>query len=341
MRFKTLAIMVMLSIMLTAIPMTVGTVTSLTSFQGNYDARALYIWEDTDPETQWGIERIFDGVYDGYVPTTDVDIAILDTGIDTDHPDLVANIVWTYSAVESLTIEDKNGHGSHCAGIAGAEQNGFGVVGVYSNVEIYAIRVLNNGGVGSWADITAGIYAACGGPDGIEGTEDDADIISMSLGGSGDDQGLHDAIIHAYNMGIVIVASAGNGGDGDPTTEEISYPAAYPEVIAVGATNTDDLVASFSNTGSYIEVAAPGVRVYSTYKFGRYQTLSGTSMACPHVAGLVALIIAVHGKMPVGDFNDRCPNTIRGFLHRTSLDLGPSGWDPAYGYGLIQAGQLI
>ncbi len=341
MRSKTLALMVMLSIVLTAVPITTGMVTSLSSSLGGYDASALYIWEDDDPETQWGVERIFDGVYDGYIPTANVDLAILDTGIDTDHPDLVANIAWTYSAIDQLTVEDKNGHGSHCAGIAGAERNGFGVVGVYSNVDIYAIRVLNNGGVGQWTDIADGIYAACRGPDGIEGTDDDADVISMSLGGSGDDDSLHEAITHAYNMGIVIVASAGNGGDGDPTTEEISYPAAYPEVIAVGASNTDDSIVSFSNTGSYIEVAAPGVRIYSTYKFGTYNTLSGTSMACPHVAGLIALIIAIHGKMPVGDFDDRCPNTIRGYLHRTALDLGPNGWDPAYGYGLVQAGQLI
>ena len=341
MRIKSFALLVMFSLILTAVPITTNAVAALQGSIDGYDASAMYIWEDDDLETQWGIERIFDGDYDGYVPTGNVDVAILDTGIDLDHPDLVANIVWGYSCVDDWTVDDINGHGSHCAGVIGADYNGFGVVGVYSNVDLYGIRVLNNGGVGTWEDITEGVYVACRGPDGIEGTDDDADVISMSLGGGGDDPLLHEAITHAYNMGIVVVASAGNGGDGDPLTEEISYPASYPEVIAVGATNSDDSVTSFSNTGSYIEVVAPGYRVYSTWKFGKYRSMSGTSMSCPHVAGLVAMIIALHGKMPVGDFKDKGMNTIRGFLHHTSLDMGVEGWDPAYGYGLIQAGQLI
>jgi subtilisin family serine protease len=112
-------------------------------------------------------------------------------------------------------------------------------------------------------------------------------------------------------------------------------------VIAVGATNHDDLITSFSNTGSYLEVAAPGYRVYSTWKYGKYRSMSGTSMSCPHVAGLVALIIAEYGKLPVGDFNDKGMNTIRGILHHTALDLGTEGWDPAFGYGLAMASWLF
>ncbi len=295
-----------------------------------------YPWQDNDPETPWGIERVFNGNYDGDQPTTKVQVAILDTGIDLDHPDLVSNIKWTVDATGGRSADDKNGHGTHVAGTIGAVRDGNGVVGMYANVEIYAIKVLGNGGRGDWSDLVTGIYLACQGPDGIEGTADDADVISMSLGASSAPTEVHDAIIHAYNMGIVLVAAAGNEGDGDPSTEEISYPAAYAEVIAVGATNKDDAVASFSNTGSYVEVTAPGVGIYSTYKGGGYDTLSGTSMACPHVAGLVALIIAINGKMPVGTFDDTGTNTIRGYLHSTALDLGPSGWDPAYGYGLIQ-----
>ena len=295
-----------------------------------------YPWQDDDPETPWGIERVFNGNYDGDQYTTAVQVAILDTGIDLDHPDLAPNIAWWADATGGAGVEDRNGHGTHCAGTIGAIRDQNGVVGMYANVQIYAIKVLGNGGSGDWSDLVTGIYLACQGPDGIEGTEDDADVISMSLGGSSAPEEVHDAIIHAYNLGIVIVAAAGNDGDGDPSTEEISYPAAYPEVIAVGATDKDDSVASFSNTGSYVELTAPGVDIYSTYKNGGYDTLSGTSMACPHVAGLVALIIAINGKMPVGSFDDTGTDTIRGYLHSTALDLGPSGWDPAYGYGLIQ-----
>lgn len=306
------------------------------SWLGGGDDTTTYPWQDDDPETPWGIERVFNGNYDGDQPTTSVQVAILDTGIDLDHPDLAPNIAWAVDATGGGNPNDVNGHGTHVAGTIGAIRDNAGVVGMYANVDIYAIKVLGNGGRGDWGDLATGIYLACAGPDGIEGNADDADVISMSLGGSSATQEVHDAIIHAYNMGIVIVAAAGNEGDGDPSTEEISYPAAYPEVIAVGATDKDDSVASFSNTGSYLEVAAPGVSIYSTYKSGGYDTLSGTSMACPHVSGLVALIIALNGKMPVGTFDDTGTDTIRGYLHSTALDLGPSGWDPAYGYGLIQ-----
>ena len=296
-----------------------------------------YAWQDDDPETPWGIERVFNGNYYGDSVNEKVQVAILDTGIDLDHPDLQANIKWAVDTT-GQGINDVQGHGTHVAGTIGAVRDNSGVVGMYANVEIYAIKVLGNGGSGSWDDLITGIDLAMRGPDGIKGTADDADVISMSLGASSDPgQAVHDKIIEAYNAGIVLVAAAGNEGDGDPSTEEISYPAAYPEVISVGAIDKDDNVASFSNTGFHVEVVAPGVDIYSTYKNGGYDTLSGTSMATPHVSGLIALFIAMNGKLPVGTFDDTGTNTIRGWLHSTALDLGPSGWDPAYGYGLIQA----
>ncbi len=295
-----------------------------------------YEWQDDDPETPWGIERVFNGNYDGDQYTTPVQVAILDSGIDLDHPDLEPNIAWAVDATGKGDPDDKNGHGTHVAGTIGAIRDNAGVVGMYAYVEIYALKVLGAGGRGDWNDFITAIYLSCEGPDGVEGTEDDADVISMSLGASSAPAEVHDAIKHAYNLGIVLVAAAGNEGDGDPSTEEISYPAYYEEVIAVGATDKDDAIASWSNTGSYLELAAPGVSIYSTYKGGGYDTLSGTSMACPHVSGLVALIIAINGKMPVGTFDDTDDSTMRGYLHTTALDLGPSGWDPAYGWGLIQ-----
>ena len=306
------------------------------SWIGGGDDDTTYSWEDDDPETPWGIERVFNGNYDGDQYTADVDVAILDTGIDLDHPDLEPNIAWAADATGGGSADDKNGHGTHVAGTIGAIRDNNGVVGMYANVDLYGIKVLGASGRGDWDDLIIGIYLACEGPDGVEGNEDDAEVISMSLGASSAPEEVHDAIIYAYDLGIVIVAAAGNSGDGDPSTEEISYPAAYAEVIAVGATDKDDSIASFSNTGSYLELAAPGVSIYSTYKGGGYDTLSGTSMACPHVSGLVALIIAINGKMAVGTFDDTDDSTMRGYLHTTALDLGPEGWDPAYGYGLIQ-----
>ncbi len=297
-----------------------------------------YPWQDSDPETPWGIERVFNGNYYGDQYTTAVQVAILDTGIDLDHPDLQANIKWAVDATGRGSPDDKNGHGTHVAGTIGAVRNNDGVVGMYANVEIYAIKVLGNGGSGDWSWFIQGLEYAMQGPDGIKGTADDADVISMSLGASSDPGvDVHNKIIEAYNMGIVLVAAAGNEGDGDGTTDEYSWPAAYDEVISVGATQQDDTITSFSNSGPHVEVVAPGYQIYSTYRNGGYDTLSGTSMATPHVSGLIALFIAINGKLPVGTFSDMDATTIRGWLHSNALDLGTTGWDPVFGYGLIQA----
>jgi len=289
-----------------------------------------YDWQDDDPETPWGIERVFNGAYYGDQYTTAVQVAILDSGIDLDHPDLMTNIAWAVDATGGGDPDDKNGHGTHVAGTIGAIRDNNGVVGMYANVQIYAIKVLGASGRGDWDDLITGIHLAMEGPDGVVGTEDDADVISMSLGASGDPgEDVHNAIIDAYNSGITIVAAAGNEGDGDGTTDEYSWPAAYDEVIAVGATDKDDTIASFSNSGPFLDFAAPGVSIYSTYKNGGYDTLSGTSMACPHVSGLVALYLAMGGQ--------RDPATVKDWLINNALDLGEPGWDPEFGYGLIQA----
>ncbi len=301
-----------------------------------------YAWQDDDPETPWGIERTFDGNFDGDAYTGSVQVAVVDTGIDLDHPDLAANIAWAVDMTGKTGGDDDNGHGTHVAGTIAAVRDSNGVVGMAPNIQLYAVKVLDRRGSGSWQDVMNGIYAAVKGPDGIVDTADDADVISMSLGASSDPgQEFHDAIIYAYNHGVVLVAAAGNEGDGDGSTTELSYPAAYDEVIAVGATDKDDSIASFSNSGYFVEVSAPGVNIYSTYKDGSYDTLSGTSMATPHVSGLVALIILANGKMPIGTFDDTSTTTIRGLLHNGALDLGTSGWDSEFGYGLIMVHSTI
>ncbi|WP_010480227.1 S8 family serine peptidase [Thermococcus zilligii] len=231
-------------------------------------------------------------------------------------------------------------------GTIAALNNNIGVVGVAPGVQIYSIRVLDARGSGSYSGIAIGIEQAILGPDGIadrdgdgiiagDPDDDAAEVISMSLGGSADDSYLHDMIIQAYRAGVVIVAASGNEGASSP-----SYPAAYPEVIAVGATDSSDRVASWSNRGP--EVSAPGVNILSTYPDDSYKTLSGTSMATPHVSGVVALIQAAHYKkygtvLPVGTFEDMSRNTVRGILHTTADDRGPAGWDADYGYGIVRA----
>ncbi len=294
------------------------------------DGGTTYPWQDDDPETPWGIERVFNGLYYGDQYTTAVQVAILDTGIDLDHPDLRPNIKWAVDATGGNNPDDKNGHGTHVAGTIGAIRDNNGVVGVYANVEIYAIKVLGNGGMGSWDDLIYGLDLAMKGPDGVVGTADDADVVSMSLGASSDPgEAVHNKIKELYSAGITLVAAAGNDGDGDPSTTEMGYPAAYPEVIAVASTTKDDGLSSFSNSGSYIDFAAPGSSIYSTYKNGGYDTLSGTSMACPHVSGMVALYLAMGGT--------RDPASAYDWLKSNALDLGDAGFDNGYGWGLIQA----
>ncbi|RLF75793.1 peptidase S8, partial [Thermococci archaeon] len=213
-------------------------------------------------------------------------------------------------------------------------------------VEIYAVRVLDASGRGSYSDIILGIEQALLGPDGVldsdgdgiivgDPEDDAAEVISMSLGGSSDVQSFHDAITEAYTYGVVIVAASGNDGASSP-----SYPAAYPEVIAIGATDINDQVPWWSNRG--VEVSAPGVDILSTYPDDTYETLSGTSMATPHVSGVVALIQAAYYNkyghiLPVGTFDDLTTSTVRGILHVTADDLNSDGWDAYYGYGIVRA----
>ncbi len=329
-----------------------------------FDAQAqLYrgppwlVTEPTQPSqtVPWGIERVkapetwnvTTGASNGVI-----EVAILDTGVDWDHPDLKDNIAWGVSTIggevstDAADWYDGNGHGTHVAGTIAALNNDIGVVGVAPGVEIYAIKVLNDRGSGAYTDIAIGIEQALLGPDGVldkdndgiivgDPDDDAAEVISMSLGGPSDDDYLHEMITKAYNYGVVIVAASGNEGEDQP-----SYPAIYPEVIAVGATDSDDNIASFSNRQP--EVSAPGVDILSTYPDDTYKTLSGTSMATPHVSGVVALIQAAYynkyGKvLPVGTFNDTKTDTVRGILHVTADDLGDPGWDIYYGYGIVRA----
>lgn len=301
-----------------------------------------------DAEQVWplGVTGFVDVNGDG---DGEIEVAIMDTGVDADHPDLTGNIVWGVAVQNgriSSNYDDKNGHGTHVTGTVAAVDNGIGVVGVAHSVEIYAVKVLGNSGRGSWSDLIIGIDLAVKGPDGVIDSDgdgivagdpdDDApEVISMSLGGSSAPQELHDIIKAAYNLGIVLVAAAGNEGAPNP-----GYPAAYPEVIAVGAIDSSGAVPSWSNRNP--EVAAPGVDILSTYPGGGYETLSGTSMATPHVSATVALIQAARlasglPLLPPGTETDTTTDTVRGILHVTAVDMGAAGYDELYGYGVINA----
>jgi subtilisin len=266
--------------------------------------------------TPWGVARIC--APDSWIRSTGegVKVAVLDTGIDYNHPDLKNNVKGGVSfVIGARSYKDDNGHGTHCAGIIAAENNGIGVVGVAPGASLYAVKVLSKTGSGTTSNVIKGIDWA---------VNNGMQVISMSLGG-GDSQALHDACDYAYSKGIVLVAAAGNDYGGS-----IIYPAGYDSVIAVTATDSSDGIASFSNVGSAAELAAPGVSILSTYKDSGYATLSGTSMATPHVAGTAALLFA----MGISD-----PAEVRAQLDNTVNDLGVEGRDYYYGYGLVNASE--
>ena len=275
--------------------------------------------DETPPDQtiEWGIDAInADDVWENY-SGAGVRIAIVDTGIDLSHQDLIVQdgINFVRSA---KTYNDDNGHGTHVAGIVAALNNEIGVVGVAPDSEIYAVKVLNKRGIGYLSDVVLGIEWSI---------NNNMDIINMSLSSNSPSPALESILDIANTNGIITVAAAGNDAS------EINYPAAYENTICVGAIDIDSNIAYFSSFGSQMDVAAPGVNVFSTYKKNTYKSLSGTSMSAPHITGLAALYLQNNSS---GNLN-----TFRDFLIDSSTDLSPEGWDVYSGYGLPDANALI
>ena len=245
-----------------------------------------------------------------------VTVAVVDTGVDLDHPDLISNLWVNQGEIAGNGIDDDGngyvddisgwdfvsddgrpddgqGHGTHVAGTIAAGANGFGATGVAPDATIMPVRVLGNDGSGTSFDVAAGIrYAA----------ENGADIINLSLGG-GYSSSIRAAIEYAGQLGSIVIAAAGNSGASIPGYPAI-FSASMNHVLSVGAHNSSERIASFSNgvgSSGAEQVDAPGVSVYSTYVGGRYANLSGTSMAAPHVAGLAALILDANPQLSAAD----------------------------------------
>jgi subtilisin family serine protease len=236
-----------------------------------------------------------------------VDVAVIDTGVDLTHPDLNVNVAGARNCSNGRSANDGNGHGTHVAGTIGALDNGDGVVGVAPGARIWPVRVLNNSGSGSFADIICGI-------DYVTAHANEIEVANMSLGGSGSDSAcgtnqdaMHEAICRSVAAGVTYVVAAGNSA----ANSNNFVPATYAEVITVSAladfnglpgggaassclSDVDDTIADFSNFGADVDLIAPGVCILSTYKGGALATISGTSMASPHVAGGAALYKATH-----------------------------------------------
>lgn len=257
---------------------------------------------DTELDNSWGVKRIGAGAVHPINQGAGVKVAVIDTGIDYNHPDLNANYAGGYDFANSDSDPmDDHGHGTMVSGVIAAEDNGSGVVGVAPQARFAGV---------DWAR-THGVQ-----------------VVNMSLGSSSASYSFQTAIANAYNTGLVLVAAAGNSGSCPAGGDSVSYPARFSQVVAVAATDSGDGRACFSSTGSAVEIAAPGVSIRTSYRGGGYAYASGTSLASPHVAGVAALVI---GSGVSGN------SVVRQRLQTTANDLGAAGRDASFGYGLVDA----
>jgi thermitase len=250
--------------------------------------------------------------------SSQISIAILDTGIDMSHPDLAGKVIASVNFTGTPTLSDVYGHGTSVAGIAAAAtNNAVGVAGIGYNSSILNVKVMDDTGYGTLATVAKGISWAI---------NHDARVINLSLGGYSSSKTLQRAIDSAWKQGIIMVAAAGNNGSGSPF-----YPAAYANVIAVASTQTNDTLPSYSNYGSWVDIAAPGGPIWTTTKNSGFGYVDGTSMASPHVAGLAALALASAADK---NKNGRVNDDVRSCLQATADDVGltliPGGRINAY-----------
>lgn len=317
----------------------------------DYVYDALGTPNDPHWSKQWAHTKIKSAsAWDISTGSATVTVAIVDTGIDETHPDLASKIVAGKDYVDGDSDpHDLQGHGTHVAGIAAAvTNNGVGIAGLDWQARIMPVRVLDDQGYGYSSDITSGINWAY---------QHGADVINLSLGGSGYSQSMQDAVNNAHAAGSLVVAAMGNCRTYDPpycpVANPTEYPAAYDNVMAVAATGPSDGYAYYSQYGPHCDIAAPGGAmsylqdpngIYSTLPtywvdlndYGyllNYDYLQGTSMASPYVAGLAALVWSVDPTLT--------PDRVQGIIQDHAVDLGAPGWDANYGWGRIDASAAL
>ena len=283
----------------------------------------------TGADRVWGIGGVPE-IIPGNNAGGNVKIAFLDTGISDDHPDIsvaggISFIFNSDKVIPNDNWTDGHGHGTHVAGTAVLRGNDQGGIGIAPEAEAYAVKVIGDEGCGSTSDAISGIEWA---------VANDMDIISMSFALWWPSTSLEEACNNAYNEGIVLVAGAGNNG------ASVQCPASCDSVIAVSATTITDEIAEYSNQGLEIELAAPGSDILSaSIDDGYYTLMSGTSMATPHVTGVVALLLntPINDSYDANNNNQWDPDEVRQRLQDTATDMGAEGRDNLFGFGMVNA----
>jgi subtilisin family serine protease len=281
----------------------------------NYIIEKRYTPKDPGYSKQWYLKKIqAPKAWDITKGSSQIIVAVVDGGVQTNHPDLVGKTVSSYNVVTGGQSVPSDEHGTHVAGIIAASINKKGVAGVAPNIKIMPVNVFDGDSSSSY-DVALGIlYAADHG----------ANIINLSLGSYYYSYYLDVAVQYAASKGVVVIAAAGNDDTSFPV-----YPAALDYVIGVSATDRDDHITDFSNFGSYIDLSAPGEDIYSTFPKSSYRSLDGTSMATPVVSGVAALVLS---KNPLLTRTE-----VENILKKSVVDLYSRGWDYFYGYGRVDA----
>jgi len=280
----------------------------------------------------WGIQQM--NVPDTWEKTQgeDVTVLVIDTGY-ADHIDLENNMIKEQSRSfipYEQDIVDFNGHGVHCCGVIAAEHNGIGMVGVAPKAKIITAKALDRNGSGSMKALEDSLEYAI---------QIKPDIVSMSLGAPSSTRKIHNLIKELYAMNIPVICASGNSG----RSNDVNYPAKYPETIAVTAFDKRGRPARFNSTGPQVDFAGPGVDIYSTWINNTYSSISGTSMACPFIAGIVALMISKHRKNLAKGIDSDCQTIeqIKEHLIKYSNRNGIVGRDDTWGYGIVDVPKLI
>lgn len=277
----------------------------------------------------WGLDMFAIPSFWKQTKGKDIKIAVLDTGVAFHHPDIASAVEDVRDFTDSQAgPSDLQGHGTHVAGIIAARENSRGLVGVAPLAQLLIGKVLGDNGYGTDESVARGIRWAI---------DQRANVISMSLGSLSPSERIYEAIKAAIDEGIFVICAAGNEG---PDLGTVSYPGAYDETVSVGSIDRNQRVPYYSSRGKEVDIVAPGDDILSTYPPNTFAVLSGTSMATPFVSGVVALMLAKHrdfgGKTPVRNQKDLIEH-----LSKTAIDAGPIGFDPHYGFGLINPKDLL